>query len=54
MLERRKQREVKREPFIDCHLPLQAFLLFTHVLLSFILQDLQVENTKEKEEEELT
>ena len=51
-LERRKYREAKRAPFIDCHLLLQALLLPNHVPLSLLLQDLQeIENTKEKEEE---
>ena len=40
------------EPFIDCHLPLQALFLSTNVLLTFLLQDLQeMKNTKEEEEE---
>ena len=40
---------------MDCHLPLQALFLSSHVLLSFLLQDLQeIKNTKEEEEEELT
>ena len=45
----KKIREIKREPFIDCHLPLQALLFFTHVPLSFLLQDVQeMKNTKRK------
>ena len=55
MLERRKQGEIKREPFIECRPSLQALLLSSYVLFSFLLQDLQeMKNTKEKEEEQLT
>ena len=44
--------EIKREPFIDCHLPLQEPLLSSYVLLSFLLHDIkEMENTKEEEEE---
>ena len=40
-----------KEPFIECHLPLQALLLSTHVALSFLLQDLQaMKNIKGEEE----
>ena len=40
---------------MKCHPPLQALLLSSYILLSSLLHDLQeIENTKEKEEEELT
>ena len=53
-LKRRKQGEIKRASFIDCHILLQALLLSNHVPHSLLLQDLQeIENTKEEEEEKL-
>ena len=53
-LERRKQGEIKREPFIKCHPPLQALLHSSYVLSSLLQELKEMENTKEEEEEQLT
>ena len=51
----KKTKRGKERIFYNCHLLLQALLLFNHVPLSLLLQDLQeMENTKEEEEEQLT
>ena len=52
-LERRKHREVKRAPFIDCHLLLHALLHSKHVPLSPYYKIYKMENTREEEEEKL-
>ena len=49
----RKQRKVKRAPFIACHLLLQAFLHSTHVSLSPNTRS-KINRKYKEEEEELT
>ena len=53
-VKRRKEVEIKREPFIECHSSLQILLLSSYVLLSSLLQDLQEMKNIKEEEEQLT
>ena len=48
----KKQVEIKQEPFIKCHSPLQELSLLSSESLLFLLQDLQEKKRKYKRKEE--